>query len=147
MTAPRHSKPGSNSARGATLGVMALLFLPAAASRGLELNAVIPDLAAPDLNGQMRGPEEFTGPATLILFWQPDRPRSRAALCDAARMATEFSDTLLVTIVSGRFEKAEIVAASESCTQRPLVLLDLERQLFGAFQIVARPSSHALGPL
>ena len=123
-----------------------MLLLPGAGARGLELNAPVPEFTAPDLAGATRTLADFPGRVTLLLFWQPDNPRSCRVLCEIADLQGVYERSALATIVSGAHQKAEIEEALKGCRNRPPVLLDPDRVIFGAYQIVALPTLMLVGP-
>ncbi|MBI5086089.1 MAG: tetratricopeptide repeat protein [Acidobacteria bacterium] len=110
------------------------------ASRGLAENQPLPDFRAPDLNGVPRTLADYSGKATLVLFWTPANARSRSALCAAASLAAGYPQCNLVTLVSGDVGRNDISQALQACKDRPPVLLDSDRRAFGDYQVISLPT-------
>lgn len=119
--------------------------MPAVCAIGVDQTA--PDFKAADIEGNVRTLNEFSGKATVVLFWRPEAERARNAVCavdDAIHSAYE--DTHLVTIVSGEHDQAEIESVLEHCSRPVAVLLDRDRSIFAAYKIIALPTLVVLNP-
>ncbi len=114
-------------------------------ARGLAEGQPVPELRAPELGGAVRTLADFPGRVTVLLFWQPDNPRSCQALCKIAELEGAYERGALATVVSGGHEKPEIEAALKACRSQAPVLLDAERKIFGDYQIVALPTLMLVG--
>ena len=108
-------------------------------ARGLALNQPVPDFRAVDVAGAARTLADFKTRATLLLFWHPDNARSRAALCDVAKLAATHDSMALVSIVPGEAGRTSVEQAVK-CSDRRAVLLDPERTIFGDYQVIALPT-------
>ena len=133
---------------GATSRALALVLAISPATthqRGLAQDEIVPEVHAADLAGVVRALEDFRGKVTLLLFWQPDNERSRAALCAVADLVRRYEPAAFASIVSGPHTKSEIEQALGACPHKAAVLLDPDRALFGSFQIVALPTLMMVG--
>jgi hypothetical protein len=119
----------------------ATLLLAMPMARGLSIDEPVPALRAVDLDGNTHSLNDFPGRPVAVLFWQPSNGRSVGALCGTAKLAGS-----LLTVVSGLHAKSEIEKALGPCPVSFPVLLDPDRSLFAAFQIVALPTLLLMSP-
>jgi tetratricopeptide (TPR) repeat protein len=139
-------RPGSRR----FLRIISSLIIPMLAACpamfGVVPNQAVPDFKAPDLQGNSRSLEDFSSTATVLLFWRPEAERARGAVCAAAdAVAANYEGARLVTIVSGEHEKTEIERVVQQCGRPVMVLLDQDRAIFAAYQVVALPTIMILG--
>lgn len=127
--------------------VLALTFAGAPAIYGIQLNDPAPDFKIADLQGNERTLGDFSGKATVLLFWRPEAERARDAVCDVSKaLSSGYEGTSLFTIVSGEHLRADIESVLQHCGKNIPVLLDLDRTVFAAYQIIALPTLMILGP-
>lgn len=107
---------------------------------GFTQNPLAPQVRVSDLSGT---PHDLLAPAAkgqVVIFWQPDHPRARVALCEVAKMAAAQKNTPLVAVVSGVYARDEIEQATANCALKPAVLLDAKREAFSAYHVIALPT-------
>ena len=119
--------------------------MPAVCAIGVDQTA--PGFKAADIEGNVRTLDEFSGKATVVLFWRPEAERARNAVCEVDdAIHSAYKDTHLVTIVSGEHDQAEIESVLEHCSRPVAVLLDRDRSIFAAYKIIALPTLVVLNP-
>jgi tetratricopeptide (TPR) repeat protein len=127
--------------------ILIFLFFAVPGTPGIPPGQTVSDFKAADLQGNIRTLDDFIGKATVVLFWRPEAERARNAVCevdDAIR--SDYEGTHLVTIVSGEHDQAEIESVLEHCVRPVPVLLDLDRTIFAAYQVIALPTLMVLSP-
>ena len=141
------SKTGSYRMFRVAILILTLIILEVPAVSGTDIDQIAPDFKAADLEGNLRTLEEFSGKATVVLFWRPEAERARNAVCEVDdAISAAYEDTLLVTIVSGEHDQSEIESVVEHCNRPVAVLLDRDRRIFAAYNIIALPTLMILGP-
>jgi len=129
------------------LSILILMFTAVTALPGVDGDQVAPDLKAADLKGTFHTLDEFSGKATVVLFWRPEAERARNAVCEVDdAIGSAYEGTLLVTIVSGEHDQSEIESVVEQCNRPVPVLLDRDRRIFAAYKIIALPTLMILDP-
>lgn len=147
MTVEREPRPRRSRTRYATVSLSAVtLVLAITGAPALTEDGPVPAVRAPDLEGKIRTLADFPGRVTLLLFWQPDIERSRQALCSIAELAAAYEPGALATVVPGPHEQTEIKQALGACRRQPAVLLDPDRKISAAFQVIAQPTVILVGP-
>ena len=112
------------------------------ASQGRAQAPTVPEVRVADLAGTPHTLLASPGRAQLVLFWQPDHPRARSALCEVSRLTAAYQDTPLVAVVPGVYGRAEIEQAAAACTVKQGVLfVDAGREAFSALRVVALPTA------
>jgi peroxiredoxin len=123
------------------------LALAGAAGSGFQTNRAAQDFKIPDLQGNPKRLDDFSGKATILLFWRPEAERARDAVCTVSKaLSSGYDGTRLVTIVSGEHAKADIESVLEHCGGQIPVLLDRDRAAFAAYQVIALPTLIILSP-
>jgi tetratricopeptide (TPR) repeat protein len=123
------------------LGILILVSAAVPAVCAIGVDQTAPDFKAADIEGNVRTLDEFSGKATVVLFWRPEAERARNAVCEVAdAIQSAYEDTHLVTIVSGEHDLAEIESVLEHCGRPVAALLDLDRSIFAAYKIIALPT-------
>jgi peroxiredoxin len=126
--------------------MLALAFAQMPAAVALTMNQEVPDFKVPDLQGDVRTLQDFSGKATVLLFWRPEAERARNAVCAlASAVSSGYEGMRLVTIVSGEHEQTAIDEVLAHCSGPVPVLLDRDRAVFSAYQIIALPTAMILG--
>ena len=127
--------------------ILIFLFSAVPGSLGIPPGQTVPDFKAADLQGNIRTLDEFIGKATVVLFWRPEAERARNAVCEVdVAISSAYEGTHLVTIVSGEHDQAEIESVLRHCGRPVPVLLDLDRTIFAAYQVIALPTLMVLSP-
>jgi tetratricopeptide (TPR) repeat protein len=124
-----------------TLLMLILTFAAVLPAFGIDAGHAAPDFRVADLQGNIRTLDEFSGKATLVLFWRPEAERARNAVCEVAdAIHSSYEGARLVTIVSGEHDRVDIESVLEKCNQPVPVLLDRDRRIFAAYDIIALPA-------
>jgi tetratricopeptide (TPR) repeat protein len=127
--------------------MLILSLAPVPAVLGIDIDQKVPDFKAADLQGNVHTLDEYSGKATIVLFWRPEAERARNSVCevdDAINLSYE--GVHLVTIVSGDHDLSEIQAVLEHCQRPVIVLLDKDRRIFADYNIIALPTLMVLSP-
>jgi len=123
------------------------MFAVVPAVSGIYIDQTVPDFKAEDLQGKIRTLDEFSGKATVVLFWRPEAERARNAVCEVDdAISSAYEGTHLVTVVSGEHDQSEIESVLKHCNQSVPVLLDRDRRIFAAYRIIALPTLLVLNP-
>jgi len=121
--------------------VLGITLAGASAVFGIQLDQSAPDFKIPDLQGNIRALDDFSGKVTVVLFWRPEAERARDAVCEVSEaLRSDYGDARLVTIVSGEHKRADIEAVLKHCGKSVPVLLDTDRKSFASYQIIAFPT-------
>jgi tetratricopeptide (TPR) repeat protein len=129
------------------LWMLTLMFAGVSTVLGITPGQTAPDFKAADLQGNIRTLDEFSGKATVLLFWRPEAERARNAVCEVDQAINSmYEGTRLITIVSGEHDQAQIESVLELCGRPVPVLLDRDRLIFSAYQIIALPTLMILSP-
>jgi peroxiredoxin len=140
-------RPSRPVIRRVALFITAFLLARTPAVFGIAPEQAVPDFKADDLQGNARTLGEFSGKATVLLFWRPEAERARNAVCEVdGAIYHAYEGTRLVTVVSGEHDRAEIASVLERCSRPVTVLLDRDRSIFAAYQIIALPTLMVLSP-
>ncbi len=121
--------------------VLGITLAGVPAALGIQVEQSAPDFKIPDLQGNIRTLDDFSGKVTVLLFWRPEAARARDAVCKVSEaLGSDYEGSRLVTIVSGEHKRADIEAVLEHCGKSVPVLLDPDRKAFAAYQIIALPT-------
>ncbi len=121
--------------------VLGITLACASAAFGIQEGQSAPDFKIPDLQGNIRALDDFSGKVTVVLFWRPEAERARAAVCEVSEaLRSDYEDARFFTIVSGEHERADIETVLKRCAKSVPVLLDTDRKAFASYQIIALPT-------
>ena len=129
------------------LYILIFLFTAVPAAIGIDLDQKVPDFKAADMQGNIHTLDEYSGKATIVLFWRPEAERARNSVCEVDdAINPSYEGVHLVTIVSGEHDLSEIQSVLDHCRRQVAVLLDRDRRIFADYNIIALPTLMVLSP-
>ncbi len=140
---------GSGASRGrgraATAALAVALAVGAGGAARAEGGVGIPVFQLATLGGETFDSEQrLSERVVLISFWRPNQSRSARLLAELERLRVDFSgaaDVEIVSVVSGDVDLDQARELVEGMHLGFPVLLDPERTLYGAFEVIVSPTS------
>jgi peroxiredoxin/predicted negative regulator of RcsB-dependent stress response len=129
----------------AVAAVLIMLPLRAAAFRGVEPGAAMPDFALTDLAGASKTSADFAGKAKIILFFSGN-DRSKKVLGELGPIADKFAaDGLVILGIYTGSDRAEAKTLAEGAKVAYPVLLDTDKAYYGAVGVSVTPVMALVG--